>query len=165
MLRAIIFGSFLAVLGACAHQEKAAPALSVADLARVAGSGWAGTLIYRDYSPPFEEVMLNVEADVATTPEGLEIALRYPAEPNANGTSRLDLSAGGTVLGGDPVISRSDDGGVAAATTRGPCEDDNKPATCEHLYRFGEREFIMEKRVRFEGEQEFRRRNVYRLAR
>lgn len=106
-----------------------------------------------------------MEVDVAATPEGLEIALRYPEEPKANGTSRLALSAGGTILEGDPVVSRSDDGAVAAATTRGPCEDDNKPATCEHLYRFGEREFVMEKRVRFEGEQEFRRRNVYRFAR
>lgn len=167
MARHFLAAACLAFVGSCAHgdSEGGAPRLSAADIAPTAGAGWKGSLVYRDYSPPQGEVTLAVEADIAVVPGGLSLTLRYPDEPGANSTDVLALSKDGARFGGDPVIDRRAEGGAIVATTRAPCRDDDRPATCEHLYRFGAREFAIEKRDRFDGETAFIRRNAYRLTR
>lgn len=161
-----LFGAVaLALFTACAHDQPTAPRISAADLAQVAGAGWTGALVYRDYSPPYGEVMLDVEADVTVAPQGLSLAIRYPNEPAANSTKTLRLSAGGTIFDREPVVERREEGGAVVVLTRGPCEDDGRSATCEHVYRFSEAELGLEKRVRFDGDAEFIRRNAYRLTR
>lgn len=169
MLRPGILALSLCAVAACDAAPPGAPAktatASRADIERVVGEGWTGTLVYRDYSPPFGDVELKVEADIASAPEGLALAIRYPDEPQANTVEVLELSEDGARLGGELVVERSEADGMVAITTRANCEDDEKPAECEHRYVFGQKVFEMDKRVRFDDKEDFIRRNFYRLNR
>ncbi len=165
-MRTLFLAATMAVLAACAtHSEKPTPRVTPADLVRVSGEGWTGTLVYRDYSPPFGEVTLKTDVDISMTTDGLMLAMRYPDEPSANSTDILSVGAGGTKLGGDPVISRRKDGKTVYFTTRADCDDDGTPATCEHVYTFGKKQFGMRKTVTFKDGSASFQRNAYTYTR
>jgi hypothetical protein len=158
---AIVAGS-LAV--ACASVAMDAPTVSAADLQRMVGDDWKGTLAYRDYSPPFGRVTLEVEAKIRATATGIETSLHYPREPKADGTSELGVSADGTMLDGERVVFRREDGDRLIIAAEAACEDDGKPATCRHEYTLAPREISWRKLVTF-GDGTPVERNVYRFTR
>jgi hypothetical protein len=165
-MRTFVMSVAAVMVSACATQTRpTAPAVTQADLARVVGEGWTGTLVYRDYSPPFGSVTLDAEVDISQSQDGLILAIRYPREPSANSTDVLSVSADGTMLGGDPVVARREEGRTVYITTRAPCEDDDKPAICEHTYTFGEAEFGTLKRVTFASGGAPVQRNAYSFTR
>lgn len=141
--------------------QNAGPTVEAADLVRVAGSGWAGELVYRDYSPPFGNVTLQVEAKVSVVPDGLLLQLMYPQEPHANSTDLLAVSPDGKTFGGDPVIAHDEQAGILTIITRADCEDDERAAVCENFYTFGKSVMGIRKMVSFPGETAALQRNEF----
>lgn len=153
-------------LSACASQPPiGSPIVSRADLMAVAGDGWKGELIYRDYSPPFGEVKLAVEAIVTARQDGLSLALHYPKEPGADGESVLTLSADGTMLDGEFVVAREQSGDRLTITTQARCEDDNLTATCRHVYTISPKAFGWTKLVALDRDGKEFQRNAYTFTR
>lgn len=157
--------AMIALMACATTSPDAAPVVTPADLALVSGSGWTGTLVYRDYSPPFTEVTLQAEVDVSISPYGLLLDMRYPGEPGANSTDMLSVASDGTRLGGDPVVARQKEGRAVYITTRAECEDDEKPAICEHIYTFSKAMFGLRKNVQLDGSSESFQRNAYNFTR
>jgi len=160
---------FLAALtlSACAAVPDAPPQtrLKPADLAVISGTGWTGTLTYRDYSPPYGDVTISAELTATETPDGLMLSYIYPKESQANSEGPFALTEDGTVLDGARITKLTRTDGGLTVTTEEACEDDSKPATCLHDYGFSPRTFTAAKRVRFAGDPETFQRNVYRFTR
>jgi hypothetical protein len=156
----------LLALAACASAPApAAPVITEADTALILGEGWTGTLTYRDYSPPYDLVTLRTTLEVTRTASGLDLFLRYPDEPKADGSSALEISTDGRLIDGDPIISRSKTGGQLVFVTEGACEDDDRPATCRHTYSLSETQFGMAKSVDFGDAEPAVERNAYTFTR
>jgi hypothetical protein len=164
-LKAFSVVALAAALAACTSVPGVPAKLSAADLAPLEGGGWAGTLTYRDYSPPYGDVTLAVTAAARVTPEGLTLALAYPDEPQANGEAAFPLSADGLSFDEAPIIRRSDENGVLEVVTEAACEDDNRPAICTYTYQFAANVLVSEKRVDLGDGAPPLLRNAYRLTR
>lgn len=152
------------LLAACATHDSEPLSLSRAELLPAVGTDWVGTLTYRDYSAPDVQRTLRVEVAVAADEAGLRLALHYPNEPHADGVETLALAADGRSFAGAPIVARERDGDTLEIVTRGPGEDDGRPATVEHVYRFGPRELQVRKVVQIDGQEPFVR-NEYRFRR
>jgi len=165
--RTLLLAAALFSAAACAAipAPAEAPRITPADLAVLTGSGWAGTLTYRDYSPPFGEVTIQAALEVRETPDGLTFAYIYPKEPQANSESPFTLSADGRVLDEATVtaVARTADAVEAATTT--PCEDAGEPATCTYDYTITAKAFTIRKTVQAGGEAAPFTRNTYRFTR
>ena len=165
-MKACVTSLALIAVTACATTSTdVAPRVTSDDLALVDGAGWTGTLVYRDYSPPYGDVTLQAEVDVSVTSDGLLLDMRYPGEPSANSTDMLSVATDGSRLGGDPVVARKEEQGEVRITTRAPCEDDDKPAICEHIYTFSKARFGLRKTVKFDGSSDTFQRNAYTFTR
>jgi hypothetical protein len=126
------------------------PVVTESDTALILGTGWTGELVYRDYSPPFGEVTLRTTLEVRRVPDGIELFIRYPDEPKADGASTLSISEDGRSIDGDRIVVREAmPGGGVKLVTEGVCEDDDRPATCAHTYTIAETAFGMRKTVSF----------------
>jgi hypothetical protein len=153
-------------LSACASQPPTGtPGVSQADLMAIAGDGWKGELVYRDYSPPYGQVKLAVEAAVDIRADGLSITLHYPREPSADGESTIELSADGRMLDGETVTGREQSGDRLTITTEARCEDDNLPATCRHIYTLSPKAFGWTKLVTLDRDGKEFQRNAYAFTR
>lgn len=160
---AIVASSLAAACAGVAAMDQ--PTVSAADLQRMVGDDWTGTLTYRDYSPPFGRVTLQVAAKIKATPAGVETSLHYPREPNADGASELAVSADGAMLDGERVVLRRVEGDRLILATEAACEDDGKRATCRHEYALAPREINWRKLVTFSGDGAPVERNAYRFTR
>lgn len=166
MLRVTIAIVAMSLASACVGMAaEEAPSVSAADLLRMVGDDWKGTLTYRDYSPPFGRVTLQVEAKIKATPAGVETSLHYPREPNADGSSELLVSADGAMLDGERVVLRREEGDRLILATEDACEDDGKPATCRHEYSLAPRDISWRKLVTFGGDTAPVERNTYQFTR
>lgn len=137
------------------------PAVSVADLHLALGDTWTGTLTYRDYSAPYGDVTLDVEAKITPLTDGIQVALHYPKEPAADGTRDTRLSEDGRKLDGASVTARTQSGGTLTVETEEACEDDDRPALCRHVHVFAPDAISWSKFVTFEEGAEPVRRNAY----
>lgn len=166
-MRRIVYSAAIAIVcSACSGFPSQAPAVvEAADLLVAVGDDWTGTLTYRDYSPPHGDVTLQVEAKVTAVAGGLSIALHYPREPSADGISELLLTEGGRVFDGEAVISAERTGEILQVITETACEDDDRAATCRHVYSFAPKQLGWRKLVKFVGDGEAVRRNEYRFSR
>ena len=166
-MKLFVMSALAGLLAACANPPVSSPSLRVtdADLEKMLGEGWTGTLIYRDYSPPFGDVTLPVAIAVTQAPDGLILAIDYPDEPQANSKDLLSVREMGTRLAGDLVVARREADQVTFITTRAPCDDDGQASICEHVYTFGPSSFGMEKFVTPKDGGETIRRNAYVLTR
>ncbi|MEZ5953861.1 MAG: hypothetical protein R3C13_06080 [Hyphomonas sp.] len=142
-----------------------APRVTTADLERIAGDDWAGTLTYRDYSPPFGDVTLSVEAKLAPVPGGLSLSLHYPKEPSADGSSEILITDEGRTLDGATVTARTETADLLVIVTEEACQDDDRPATCKHVYTFSPDWMNWTKLVTFDEGGETIRRNAYTFSR
>jgi hypothetical protein len=148
-------------LSACAGLEtQRSASVTAADLQRAVGDDWRGTLTYRDYSPPFSDVVLAVEARVTALPDGISISLHYPSEPQADSVNQMLVSDFGARVDGALVVEVAEVGDTLIVSTTEACEDDNRPAICTHDYTFGQSGMIWVKRVQFDGEAPITR-NTY----
>ena len=152
-------------LAGCASAPIEAPALSMSDLQSVAGDGWKGELVYRDYSPPFGQVKLAVEAKVAVRSDGVSLALHYPKEPSADDTSDLLLSADGRMFDGETVTARDRIGDKLTVTTQARCEDNDLPAACMHIYTLAPQAFGWVKLVTLDSDGQQFQRHAYAFTR
>ncbi len=162
MLRPAVLA--LAVTAACTAPPPPAPVSHRADFEALLGGGWAGTLTYRDYSPPHGDVTLPVAASLTATGDGVRIAWSYPTEPHANAADDVVLGDGGRTIDGAPVAARTVRGDTVELTTRAPGQDDDRPATIEHVYSLSPHRLAIRKSVQF-GTAAPIRRNEYVLTR
>ena len=168
-MRTIIGLLAAGALVACAQThlgEEAAdpPAVQPGDLALLEGS-WTGSLTYRDYSPPHEDVAIPATLEADELDDGIRLELKYPDEPSAYDRSMLIASDEGRTLNSETVMSRTKTGDEVTIVTASDCEDDGRPAQCEVTYTLSPRVFEMKKMVALDsGEAPFRR-NAYAFER
>ncbi len=166
MQRTVYSAAIALLCGACSgFPSQGAPVVAANDLLVAVGDDWRGTLTYRDYSPPHGDVTLQVEARVKAVADGLSISLHYPCEPGADGISELLLTESGRVFDGEAVISRVRSGDTLEIVTEAACEDDDRPATCRHVYTLAPKQLGWRKLVQFAGDGEAVRRNEYTFSR
>jgi hypothetical protein len=128
-----------------------------------------GTLTYLDYTSgkPFTMPAIII-LSAGTSGSGTIIrSLSYPEEPKANGTDTIIISAGGTMIDDEKLVSRS----VNAAQTEiiterdGIDGNDRRKAKIRHIYSISNTVFRIRKEVRFEGTDQWIQRNEYRFSR
>ena len=172
-LSAFFFLSGVCVLQSCSSEGPPAPSPAAArttpaDLDRLIGPAWTGTLTYLDYQsgkPTLLRATLQVTRDPSQSPPVWQWAISYPDEPKANRVEPLRLSADGRTLDDEAVIERSElPGGVVRLVTQTDGEDDGRPATLRHVYLLGPTQCSIEKRVTFPGSPESLQRNIYRWS-
>lgn len=140
------------------------PAVQPGDLALLEGS-WTGSLTYRDYTPPHEDVSIPATLEADQLDEGVRLELKYPDEPSAYDRSMLIASDEGRTLNSETVMSRTETGDEVTIVTASECEDDGRLAQCEVTYTLSPRVFEMKKMVALDsGEAPFRR-NAYAFVR
>jgi len=137
-------------------------ALEVPDLEIVVGADWTGSLTYLNYQEPFIEFTIPATLTVTATETGLKLAYAYPEEPHANSTVQAEISANGTKLMGEPIVSNTElETGGREIRTQFACEDMGQSATCEMTYSLAASELRITKMVTYDGETEAFHRNAY----
>ena len=153
-----LFGAALAIPALASEPT----ALEVADLEVVVGAEWTGSLTYLNYQEPFIDFTIPATLAVTATEAGLKLAYTYPEEPHANSTVQAEISANGTKLMGEPIVSNTElESGGREIQTRFACEDMGRSAVCEMTYSLAPLELRITKMVTYDGETEAFRRNAY----
>jgi hypothetical protein len=154
----------LPLLGGCASGASGGARVEPADLDRLTGVGWKGSLIYRDYQtnkPTAIETTLDVaRVEGSETPQW-DFRRGYPKEPHANANEVIALNADGTMLGEERVIERAAlPGGGVKIVTEQESTDNDKPARFRFVYTIDERSLRIVKLVRTGDEPEFERNRI-----
>jgi opacity protein-like surface antigen len=140
-----------------------APVVRPADLERLAGAEWQGTLSYLDYGSGRKT---SIRSNVTVTPSGEPsrwiFAHRYPDEPRADSRDTVVLAADGRTLAGETVVERATlaDGTLRIVTEK-PGRDNDRPATFRYTYLIAPARVSIRKEVRVDGTAEFFERNEY----
>lgn len=171
--RIVVLFMFVAVMIAsgCATRgtgHSSGARLLAADVDRLAGDPWVGTLTYLDYTSnqlttiDSSLMVRRTDASAATW----EFGVGYSKEPHADSKEVVSLSGDGTMLGDEVVVSREEtaDGGLRFVTE---CDgmDDERPARFRFEHTVTAKEYVRRKMVRFNGEEDFFERHVYRWGR
>jgi hypothetical protein len=151
-------------LGGCASGASGGARIEAADLDRLTGAGWKGSLIYRDYQtnkPTAIETTLDVARVEGSDTPRWDFRRGYPKEPHANAGEVIALSADGTMLGEERVIERAQlPGGGVKIVTEQESMDNDKPSRFRFVYTIDERSLRIVKLVRTGDEPEFERNRV-----
>jgi hypothetical protein len=141
-----------------------APVITAADLDRLTGPSWAGTLTYVDYS---SNKRTSIRSNLTVTKVGGDsgawrFAYEYPDEPKANQTSDAVLASGGKNFFGEDVVEKTKlaDGSLRFVTTQRGTDND-KPALFRYTYLIARNSLSIKKEVRIDGSKDFFERNVY----
>ena len=150
----------------------ASPArLEPADLDRLTGGPWVGTLTYLDYNSGKtttidSSLMVRRTAD---DPPAWETGIGYSKEPHADSAQVVVLGDGGRTLDRQRLLSREVlANGDLVFVTEMKGEDNKRPAMFRFEHRITAGEYSRRKMVRFEdglGDGEFFQRHVYRWKR
>lgn len=141
-----------------------------ADLDRLTGPGWVGTLTYRDYTT---EARTTIKAaplirrlgDARDGSAQWEFKMSYADEPHANTGDTLRLAADGRRFRGVAIVERQQlSDGRVRVVTEGEGQDNERPARVRTVYIIGERAASLQKLVRYEG-AEFFERHIYEWVR
>jgi len=161
MKKMIFFGVvFFSLL--ISYNSSAQTTISSADFKPLFGS-WSGTLTYINYSDgtPFS---MPVGLSIVQTEEtnNFTFYFSFPDEPQANSEEIVSISGDGTLLNGEPVISKRllEDGNLEVVT-ESMGRDANKPATIRHTYIIGGDVFVTREDVQFVGQEEWLNRNEF----
>ena len=163
-------------LGGC----KSGAMVRAADLDRLTGPEWNGTLTYRDYTTDkrtsIESTLTVVKvaglaevgndfADAGVTP-GWDFRIGYPREPKMNSSEVIRISPGGDRLGDEAVTQRQEmsEGTLRLVTEKRGTDNDN-PALFRFVYTITDSVFTITKLVKPDGELDFFERNEYRWKR
>jgi hypothetical protein len=149
----------------------AGPAVTPADIDRLTGAPWNGTLSYLDYTSKKQTTIksslavtrLPARADAATA---WEMRLGYSDEPEANSGETAVLARDGRAFREAEVMERTilPDGSVRVVTERDG-EDDNRKARLRFVYLLGQTQSSIQKLVRFTPQEPFFERHIYRWSR
>lgn len=141
------------------------PVAEEADIERLADSQWSGTLGYLDYrSGQWAEIPVSMRFDGVL--EGkIQFHIRYPGEAQYNVSETLTLSSNGRSLNGDSIVERRQTDTETVLVTQSRGEDDGRAADIRMHYTMGDSALVIEKTVRFEGDDAYFRRNAYELKR
>jgi hypothetical protein len=174
-MRSICLALILAFLGlgmaSCSSRppvDENVARLEPADIDRLCGAPWVGTLTYLDYtSGQHTTIDSNVTVRrVESKPATWEVGIGYSKEPHADARELVSLSADGTKLDSELVIvaTRSPDGQLRFVTE---CDgmDDNRPATFRFEHDVNARTYSRRKMVRLAGASEWFERHIYRWSR
>jgi hypothetical protein len=169
------------VLGGCAAEperaSRAAPgaesrvdgaALLASDIDRLVGKPWGGTLTYLDYTSKKPRTIDSslVVRRTSSNPARWSLSVGYSKEPQADSSEIVELSADGARLGDERVISRSlQPDGTLVFMTETTGQDDRRAATFRFEHRITATQYSRQKLVRFDGEEAFFERNIYRWSR
>ena len=146
-------------------------AVTPADIDRLAGAPWKGTLEYLDYTSQKQVTIkstlavrrLPARSDGATA---WSMAVGYTDEPDANSGETALLSADGRTFRGEAVLERAvDANGVLRIVTEQDGPDDNRPARFRFVYLIGPATVSIQKLVRFAPTEAFFERHIYRWSR
>ncbi|MBX3379387.1 MAG: hypothetical protein KF805_04780 [Phycisphaeraceae bacterium] len=181
MLRSISFSAkvlaatFMA-LGAIGCESP--PRVTDADIDRLTGPQWNGTLTYRDYTTnkntTIESTLLVVKAPSGTKgtnesageTSGWEFRFGYPHEPKVDFSKLITLSSDGSRLGDETVTRRASlPGGTLRIVTEKHGTDNDKPAQFQFHYNITPTRLTMTKLVKPDGSSEFFERNEYQWSR
>ena len=131
---------------------------------------WKGTLTYLDYKtgkpytmPANFLVSINAKND-----QQVIFNYQYPDEPKANASDTLTIKENGTLFDEATVTLKkiNADGSIQIETERNGIDgNDNKKAVIKHVYLIGSKQFINRKEVKFDGEQNWIKRNEYSFSR
>jgi hypothetical protein len=154
--------AFLTIAPTLSAQASALPA----DIDRLVGPTWTGTLTYRDYSngarTSIKAALRVSRLPVASgAPAQWDMRIAYADEPHANSGDTISLSADGRRFRGQAVVERRvlADGQIEIVT-EADGRDDDRPARIRSELRIGERNVSLRKLVRYEG-GEFFERHIY----
>ena len=136
--------------------------LQVKDLSSSVGS-WEGKLTYLDYSTgkPFT-MLANIKISLTADNKGYVMEYEYPKEPHANSTDTTSLI--GNYFGKDKIVEfkKATDGGFTLVTElNGEDGNDHKKAVLRHRYQLQANTFSIIKDVKFEGTNNWIKRNEY----
>lgn len=161
-MKKILFFSVVFFSLLSSYNSLAQTTISSADFKPLIGS-WTGTLNYINYSDG-EPFSMPVELRIFQIEEtnNFSFYFSFPDEPDANSEETVSISDDGTMLNGEPVISKHllEDGNLEIAT-ESMGTDANKPATIRHTYTIGADVFITRKYVQFVGQEEWINRNEF----
>jgi hypothetical protein len=161
MKKMILFGAILFSL-LVSYNSSAQTTISSADFKPLIGN-WSGTLTYLDYQNG-NSFSMPVGLRIVQTEETNKFTFyfSFPDEPHANSEETVSISDDGTMLNGEPVISKRllEDGNLEIVT-ESMGTDDDQPATIRHTYIIGADVFITRKDVRFAGQEEWINRNEF----
>ena len=177
MLRSLALLICATALAGCvasrvSHNTSANTAVVVsADIDRLTGAPWAGTLTYLDYT---SRTQTSISSSLLMTrlPEqsdgnvAWEMRVSYANEPHANRAETAVLGRGGSVFRKGQVMERSvlPDGTVRVVTEQDG-QDDDRDARFRFVYLLGDKQCSIQKLVRFKTEETFFERHIYRWSR
>ena len=138
--------------------------LQVKDLSSSVGS-WEGKLTYLDYSTgkPFT-MLANIKISLIADNKGYVMEYEYPKEPHAN--SKDTTFTIGNYFGKDKIVEfkKATDGGFTLVTELdGEDGNDYKKAVLRHTYILKSNTYSIIKDVKFEGTNNWIKRNEYLL--
>lgn len=141
--------------------------LSPADLDRLTGPPWVGTLTYLDYTSKqqttIDSSLIVVRKDDA--PRTWEFGVGYAKEPHADSKEELALKDRGRMLGDELVVSRTVLADGVTFITECDGQDDNREARFRFEHTITSHEYSKRKLVRFAETKEFFERHIYRWKR
>lgn len=137
--------------------------LKSADLNRLSGAEWKGTLTYVDYrSGKNTSIPSNLTVRSGADKSSWEYDFQYPDEPKANKKSIARLSLDGRTYDGETVIEKTKlKGGVLKIVTTQSGTDNDKKAVFRFTYLIAPSTFSIKKEVRYEDGKEYFERNEY----
>jgi hypothetical protein len=171
------FGCVAAASGCAANQAgngtaaTAGAAVTAADIDRLTGAPWNGTLSYLDYTSR-EQTTIKSSLVVTRLPPrpdsaaAWDLRLGYADEPQANSGETAVLARGGRVFREGEVLERTvlPDGTVRIITEQDG-EDDRRSARFRFVYLLGREQCSIQKLVRFTPQEAFFERHIYRWSR
>lgn len=135
--------------------------INISELEFLNNTSWSGDLMYVNYSDG-KEVSLKTTMQIEIKKDKIIIKTQYTDEPSANTQSGIKLKKGGTFLGNEEIIERSNlENGKLKIVTLFKGKDNNKPATLIKTYLIGEKEFSVTKTAQYEDSNKELVRNRY----
>lgn len=139
-----------------------------ADLQRLTGGTWRGTLTYLDYTSNKTTTIKSTLAveRVASGPCSWVWYFGYTDEPDHDSGTVQSLKYDGRVFEDERVLSRKLlPNRTVQIVTESKGEDNDRPSTLHHVYRISDSEFSLQLLVKPDGTTNFFERHIYKWKR
>jgi hypothetical protein len=160
----ILTAALVSRLFSVSLDAQTAPHIEPADMQRLSGAPWKGSLTYLDYTSkkPISITSTLVVTRADADGRSWRFDYQYPDEPTANSASTVTIDGDGSAIDGERVTERSVlADGIVRIVTEKPGQDDRRPATFRFTYLIGDASFSRRKEVRFEGAADYFERHTY----
>jgi hypothetical protein len=161
MKKIILFCISMLAMGSLRAQS-----FQIKDLSSSVGS-WKGNLTYLDYSSgkPFT-MLANIKISLTADTKGYIMAYEYPKEPHANSIDTIEIN--GSFFGKDKIVGFKQDsptGFTLVTEVDGEDGNENRKAILRHQYQLDKNTFTITQSVKFQGTDNWIKRNEYLLSR